>query len=394
MSINSSLSSLWKQEPSLWEEKGIEIRDELGDELDVFALKNLQNNILLYNPSILSTVYNSIYNIIKEEVNHWTESTGLSSFFKEDFSDLSVERRTKILKSLVNEHVNSITKKLGLGVVLLSEVDFDDNKIVVIVDECAEAHEASVIGHSICFNMAAILAGEIGANFSNWCCYEKKCKAKGSNYCEFVIAPQEKINEKFRNFLNLPSRISFTLRGKFTSMISELKEDIDYTPILEESVNRLSYILPNMEGRKRSKLGNVIHIRAFQQYYLSFLTEDFEQGSETLYEAGFNSGKRFSKTLSVIGMRNEDKLKILPRLFDRLGIGLLELNETENGFQAIIDECAFSYGLDLEKKVCYFNSGFFSGIISKIKKEKYGGKETKCSGEGGEYCVHSIEPLN
>lgn len=392
LSIDENISKIWEQKPSLWEEKKLQIRSELGDEIDVFALKNFQNHILLYNPAILSKIYDSTHTIIHKEVEKWSNKTGLSSFFKEEFSSLEEKRKHKILKSLIEEHINTITKKFGLGVLSLSSVNFEENKIEVKVDECAEAHETSTIGHPICFNMASILAGEIGGKFNNWHCYEKECKASGSNTCKFIIAPQEQINEELREFLDLPSRISFTLQGKITSMISEFKRDIDYTRILEESTNRLSYILPNMDGRDRKKLGSDIHLKGFQQFYLSFLNDDFEERGKTLYEVGFESGKRFSKIISVMGMRSQDKLNVLPRLFDRLGMGLLELEKESNGYKVRVKECGYSYGLHLEENICFYNSGFFSGIISSIENQKFEGKETKCSGNSSEYCVHSIQP--
>lgn len=394
MSIQKNLSELWAQKPSLWREDETKIREELGDEIDVFALKNLQNHVLLYNPAILSTIYNSTWDVISEASGEWTEDIGLSSFFREEFTSLGEEKKNKIMKSLVEEHVNAIIKKLGLGHLSLQKVDFEEQRIKVIVNECVEAHEASTIGHSICFNMAAILGGEIGSKFSDWKCFEKECKANGFKNCKFVIAPQERINEELREFLDLPAKISFTLKGKITSMISEFRRKIDYTLILEESTNRVSYILPNMESKERPKLGNEMHVRGFQQYYLSFLNENLEKGSETLYEAGFLSGERFSRILSAMGMRNRDKLNLLPRLFDRLGIGLMEIKKEQNRFNVKIKECAYSYSLNTEEKICYFNSGFLSGLISSIEGEKFRGQETKCSGVSGEFCVHSIESIN
>lgn len=393
LNIDNCLSSLDKQETNTWSDKEkIQYRDELGDTVDLFVLKNIQNNILLYDPSMVSRIYESLFPKIQKEVSKWVSDIGLSSFFNKEFSKLEEPEKEEIITSLFNEHFNKITTNLGLGIIEVSEIDFDKNRIFIEVSESAEAHEATKIGHPICFNFAALLSGFIGGVFPNWQAYESSCKTTGSNKCKFILAPQEKINKEIREFLDLPSRISFTLGGKISSMISEFETEIDYTPILEESTNRLTQLFPDMKSKSRNNLGHEVSLKGLQQFYLSFLSDDFEYGSRILYKSGETGGKRFSKILSALGMRQEDKLDVLPRFFDRLGIGLLNHRKREDVYEIRVKECCYSYGLNLDENICFFSSGFFAGFYSQTLGEEFIGKERKCSGGSGKYCVHEIIP--
>ncbi len=389
LNIEENLSSLWEQQPQLWKKEEIIYREELGDTLDIFVLKNLQNHILLYDPSLLPTVYRCLFGIIKKKVKKWKKNLGLTDYFS-DFNNLEDEEKKEVIETYFEEHINTILKKFGLGILDITKLDFKEKCIQIHVSECAEAHEATTIGHPICFNVAAILGGAIGGVFEGWQCYEKECKSTGANFCNFILAPQENINEEIREFLDLPSRVSFTLRGKITSMISKFERRIDYTPIIEETTNRLSQLLPDMKSKNRSHLGHEINFIGFQQYYLSFLIKDFEYGSKVLYKAGEKSGKRFSKILSAMGMRSKDKVNVLPRFFDRLGIGILKFRKINEGFEAKIGECGFSYNLDVDEEICFFNSGFLAGFFTQIKNTNFVGEEKKCSGESGDLCVHKI----
>lgn len=391
MGINDCLEDLLKQEPSIWDDsKEIQYRNELGNTLDLFVLQNLKNHILLYDPAMLSEVYKSLFPKVKKEVNKWIDNLGLDQFFSSKFSSLDNKEKREIINSLFEEHLNKITSKLGLGIIKVSEINFEENYVLIEVDESAEGYNASMIGHPICFYMAAFLGGEIGGIFSGWQCYESKCISTGADSCKFVLAPQEQINEEIREFLDLPSRISFTLGGKISSMISEFETEIDYTPILEESVNRISKLFPDMKSEERGDLGHEISLKGFQQYYLSFLGNDFEYGSNILYRAGETSGVRFSRILSALGMRKQDKINFLPRFFDRLGIGLLNSRKNDSSYTIRVKECGYSFNLDVDKKICFFNSGFFAGFLSRTTGLDFKGKEKKCSAESGDYCSHEI----
>ncbi|OKY79034.1 MAG: putative transcriptional regulator containing HTH and 4VR domain [Candidatus Methanohalarchaeum thermophilum] len=394
MEIKKVLEKLWEHEPKLWNGSEEVSRKELGDNVDYFSLRQIQSSILLFDPSFLPKNYSIIKSIVGDSSKKWISKRGLSNFYEEEFKELEKYEKEDLIKSIFEEHQNEIFKRFGLGSIDITEIQ--ENQIKIRVDECVEAYKSSNIGHPICYNVTGILAGEINARFDGWDCFEKSCLANGDSYCEFILAPQEHIIRQIRSFLDLPTRGSLTLRGEITNMLSESARKKDYSPILEEMANYVLYLMKDLKSYTRPQLGTKINIKTLQQFYLAFFIEDFERGSEILYGAGFEQGKRLGKMLSGIGFEEEMSLRnILEKLYERLGLGLLRFRETETGYRAEVKECALCSGLDLDKKICFFNSGFFAGIVSTMENEKYHGSEEMCLGvPSNDLCIHKITPVS
>ncbi|WGI16821.1 V4R domain-containing protein [Methanonatronarchaeum sp. AMET-Sl] len=394
MNVEQALQNLHRHEPKIWSDNEVKIRDELGDQIDIYTFKQLQSSIFLFNPTMLTETYSQTRNLLKQEVNDWCEKTGLNDFYQNDFQQLSEEQKTNHIKSIVNEHVNKILKKMGYGVTKLKNIDIENNEIRIEVKESLESFNSSNIRRPYCFMLSGLLSGLIGSRFGNWLAYEDKCTATGHNSCEFIVGPEEQTIEKMRKYLDLSPRFSFGFKGRLSSMMADSGKKEDYSPLLEEITNKtLNIVGRDLKSKPRPELGSEITVRALQKYYLTFYIQDFKSGSQKLYDAGYQQGYRLARILTAIGINNVYQLeRVLPEMWRKLGIGLLNIyREGYNTFRIEIEECAYSTELDLDNEICHYNSGMFAGIFSHARSGDFKSKEIACNAESGEKCIHIVK---
>ncbi|RZN60641.1 MAG: hypothetical protein EF811_06360 [Methanonatronarchaeia archaeon] len=394
MNVEEALQSLYSHNPSLWGNKEITDREELGDKVDLYAFKQLQSSIFLYDPTLLVDTYRQTRQALHSEVTHWSEKTGLSEFYKQDFKELTPEKKESHLKVLVEEHVNQIIKKMGLGVAKLNRYDDETEQIKIEVRESVEAFNSSNIKRPYCFMMSGILAGLVGSRFGEWISYEEECIATGNQECIFTIGPEKETIEHMRSYTDLSPRFSFGFKGRLSKMMADSGEREDYSPILEEITNKtLTVVGRDLKSTPRPELGSEITFRTLQRYYLSFLASDPKTNRKKLYDAGFQQGYRLSRILSAIGIDNVYQLeRVLPEMWRKLGIGLLNIyREGYTTFRIEVEECVYSHELNLEEEICDYDSGMFAGIFSYARSGDYKAEEIKCSAKSGEECIHQVK---
>lgn len=100
------------------------------------------------------------------------------------------------------------------------------------------------------------------------------------------------------------------------------------------------------------------------------------------------SVKDFSKVETLDEARDSRLFKLWESFFRINKIGILSLIEfSRERLVFRVEECAFSYGLsDIGRKICYFNTGYLTGLVTIVLDGKFKGQETKCNANGDNYC--------
>lgn len=154
------------------------------------------------------------------------------------------------------------------------------------------------------------------------------------------------------------------------------------------------YILSMLKSEKsepiRKKLGDFISLHLFRLERMALI---LMSGADSIM---FRIGQEIAREVSpeiVESGSNEDVFDGLAKIFEKLKIGILELEGCkEDEIKIRIYECVSCSGMpNIGKTVCYFEGGLMAGTYEIITKRPAFAIETKCWGTGYEYCEFDIQ---
>ncbi len=147
------------------EGKGIKIRPEIGDNVNLAPLRGVLLTLELLSSGTSSVIYyagkNFGYNVVAHQINGKT--------LKEVLKNLKV-----------------YFQKTNSGMPKIKEVGKE--KATFVVDQCATAYGIPNIGRPLCSFNAGMIAGAISKSLKKMAIvYERKCWGLGDKVCEFHI---------------------------------------------------------------------------------------------------------------------------------------------------------------------------------------------------------------
>ncbi len=168
----------------LWGGKPEQIRKRLGDKVHIVELQNRLTSIILFTMGMKAAVMGAGQTVgramasycmlccdVAEKVRKFRECSSL-----EDVQNCEL---IKLLKELF--------EVTGLGILSVGEFEKDE-RIVIRIEECVECSGLPNIGKKVCYYMCGYLEGMFSVFLGKEVkCREKKCFAKGNEFCEFEI---------------------------------------------------------------------------------------------------------------------------------------------------------------------------------------------------------------
>jgi len=153
-------------------------------------------------------------------------------------------------------------------------------------------------------------------------------------------------------------------------------------------------------SKGRPTLGNNLSVELFRVFRLFGMVEGINSvigdASTLVYTCGKNAGSEFGGSI-LIREGKEDIVKFLDAVSvcsKNLGLGLLHVLDIdlEKHFVLLeLDECVTCSGMDdIGKKICHFETGFFTGVLESFTGKLCKGKEIKCHADGDESCNFEI----
>lgn len=176
--------------------------------------------------------------------------------------------------------------------------------------------------------------------------------------------------------------ISLNFKGDVGKAISEVELYDSIWP---------TEVLVSSPGKLRSELKEQVHIDIFRTliYSVMFNRMGFDAASRSLKEAGRLLGAALYPQAGSVSA--ETVGEILTKLFRELGLGRLEVGKGEGqneAFRINMWESLSASGLPpVGINMCYLETGFVEGFLSKFYGKAVSAVEVKCSGMGDPFCV-------
>jgi predicted hydrocarbon binding protein/KaiC/GvpD/RAD55 family RecA-like ATPase len=234
-------------------------------------------------------------------------------------------------------------------------------RYVLHLRESALCWNMARLGARVCFYDCGVFAGAAQAfddDSCEWHSYEEKCMAAGDPYCVLVLQPKP------------TSELGSYLNACEASKCEEAMNGLIET-ITQQALGRA-------EPTGRPTLGTEARLAAYQES-TSVPAISNDQFMLAIRLAGADAGKKLGESFLQAGIKQNQCSEYLASLFAKLKVGRLFTTDTLR----LYENCE-SYGIRVNKPICFFTTGFLNGFYSAIGGVKV--KEVKCVGAGAEYC--------
>lgn len=148
------------------------------------------------------------------------------------------------------------------------------------------------------------------------------------------------------------------------------------------------------ERPTRPELGDEISIHLSKVVFTS-LFDLGTAGEGFLYHAGRHLGEALVEMGEVGGADIEEVLEALIRVLTKLRLGKFTLLKVENDAATLqVDECYFCSGLPVvQRRVCFYDVGMLSGVLTTALEAEFEVKETKCNCMGDKVCEYEVRRI-
>jgi predicted hydrocarbon binding protein len=194
----------------------------------------------------------------------------------------------------------------------------------------------------------------------DWNIIETKCVGLGDPHCELKLVP-----------------------GEIDGLKDSLEKDISIIErIHSQLIDRLrGFLLYDRPFKERPRLGNYF---LMEHPDITLPAMAGERYRMALRMGGARVGKEVGENLMGAGIREDEAVKRILKLFDYFKVGEVSVGETIR----IKENCESLYTKyymnKWEEPLCFFTTGFLNGFFSVVKNKHL--KETKCIATGDPYC--------
>jgi len=366
------------------------LRETIGDYVHLSALQMINISMLSLDPLSAMLLYEAGKNVGKYghgQMFLYTLNPDIMMYYTVS------EKYNEVLIALEKYYSNS--DELPMFVSDRAEVvKKSDTTATLRIYGSALAQGVPLLGEPLCHFICGEIAGliEVSTGSIKFVKVEEtKCHGLGDKYCEFEIQllPSEETK---------PVPVE---KGKGEVIIRK-RRFLDTLSQLITTHNESLF----MRSRLREK-GDFVHI-GFLQQIISALKQTDDYTTMLLYSAGFEFARMSPKeALSreiwlnkfSLPLTFKDAVATVAKAFEfpteilrRSGsFSKWEIIEDDEIAEITIYECCYATGFDNKGKTyCDFTAGFIAGRLSLIFNEEIIVEETRCHGNGHQYCTFRI----
>lgn len=364
------------------------LREHIGDYVHLSIIQMINISILSLDHLAKTMVFEAGKNVGKYgpgQMFLYTLNTEIHKYYK-----ISLEKFKQIMIALESYYSNPPEIPI-LAVDSAELVSVTRDEAILRLYGSSLATGVPEVGEPLCDYIAGEIAGLVEVMLGKYVDVEEThCFGLGDKYCEFKITlyDTEVIKEIFQE--KDKTEVS-TRRKKFLSILTQIL------------TTHHDSLFMNKILRKR---GDYVHISLLQQI-ISALKETDEFTAMLLYSAGFEFGKMSQKeSLSREIWKNnfslpltfEDATATVAKAFEFPTDVLRRQNSfadhkiiDEETAEITLHECCYSSGFENRGKTyCDYSAGFIAGRLSLIYNQPLIVEETKCHGNGHQYCTFRI----
>ncbi|MFC2035961.1 V4R domain-containing protein [Chloroflexota bacterium] len=317
------------------------LRQEIGDEIDLYLPQSRLLSLIESNPTIPEPLYLSAQSSARRNANSIVRKLGMPADYFWKFEYWPKGRALTALGQIVKRVFSSIMSQAKEGNMSIVELDVDPLRISISFGDCVECAGISGLERGICYYHAGTFSGILSALINrDLDSFETGCCACGDESCYFVIGDKE---DEY-------------IKTGHDTYVSPLKISTDLTSRLEKSLNNLPV----------RSLGNLVDVNYHQLVMASTLLINPHVLTSTSLDVGSQLGRKLAPILTEF-YRHEG-LKNVSDYYLQLGQFRVEVKENKPQLELVIRECAESVGDIQIMEMMSFLLGELQGLTSELSQ--------------------------